>query len=70
MVLRLIRRLSKWLAHSPGLPVLVALGLILLNFLLQLLPDRAIVGWLVQTDLFLHLGLLLGFLAILLGDAL
>ncbi len=70
MVLKLLRSLSDFLAHSPGLPVLVAVGLILLNFLFQLLPDQAVVGWLAQTHLCLHLGLVLGFLGILLGDAL
>lgn len=70
MVLRLIRRISKFLARSPGLPILVAVGLVLLNFLLQLLPDQAIIAWLARTHLCLHLGLVLGFLGILLGDAL
>jgi len=70
MVLRLLRSLSKFLARSPGLPILAAVGLIALNFLFQLLPDQAIVGWLAQTQLCLHVGLVLGFLGILLGDAL
>ena len=70
MVLRLLRRLSDFLAQTPGLPILVAVGLILLNFLLQLVPDLAFVGWLAHTHFFLHLGLVLGLVGILLGDAL
>jgi hypothetical protein len=62
--------LSDFLARAPGLPILVAVGLILLNLLFQLLPDRAIIGWLAETHLCLHLGLVLGFLGVLLGDAL
>jgi len=54
----------------PGLPILVAVGLVVLNFVLQLLPGWPVVGWLARTHLFLHLGLVLGFLGILLGDAL
>jgi hypothetical protein len=70
MVLELLRSLSDFLARLPGLPILVAVGLILLNFLFQVLPDQPIVGWLARTHLCLHLGLVLGFLGILLGDAL
>jgi hypothetical protein len=70
MALNLLRRLSKFLARSPGLPILVAVVLILLNFLFQLCPDQAVIGWLAHTHLFLHLGLLVGFLGMLLGDAL
>ena len=70
MVLRLLRRLSNFLARWPGLPILAAVGLVLLNFLVQLVPEQSVVGWLARTDIFLHLGLVLGFLGILLGDAL
>jgi hypothetical protein len=62
--------LSNFLARSPGLPVLAAVGLVLLNFLVQLVPERPVVGWLAHTDVLLHLGLVVGFLGILLGDAL
>jgi hypothetical protein len=70
MILRLLRRLSDLVARSPGLPVLAAVALILLNFLFQLLPDQAVIAWLADTHLCLHLGLVLGFVGILLGDAL
>jgi hypothetical protein len=70
MLLKLLRRLSDFLARSPGLPILVAVGLILLNFLFQLLPNEPVIGWVAKTHLFLHVGLTLGLLGILLGDAL
>jgi hypothetical protein len=70
MLLRLLRNMSNFLARSPGLPILVAVGLIMLNFLLQLLPAQPVLGWLAHTHLLLHLGLVLGFVGILLGDAL
>jgi hypothetical protein len=66
----LLRRLSNFLAHLPGLPILIAVALILLNFVLQLLPDWPLIGWLAQTHFCMHLGLILGLLGILLGDAL
>jgi low affinity Fe/Cu permease len=70
MVLRWFKRISEYLARFPGLPVLVAVGLVVVNFLLQLLPDLSVVGWLAHTHLLLHLGVILGLLGILLGDAL
>lgn len=70
MVLRWFKRISEYLARFPGLPVIVAVGLVVVNFLLQLLPDWPVVGWLVHTHLLLHLGVILGLLGILLGDAL
>ena len=66
----LLKRLSDFLARLPGLPILIALALILLNFTFQLLPDWPVIGWLAQTHFCLHLGLVLGLLGILLMDAL
>ena len=70
MVDKSLKRVTNFLARMPGLPILVAVGLVVLNFVLQLLPGWPVVGWLARTHLFLHLGLVLGFLGILLGDAL
>lgn len=71
MVFRLLRRTSDFLARWPGLPVLIAVGLIVVNFLFRLLPaEWPVVNWLVRTDLVLHLGLIIGFLGLLLGDVL
>ncbi|MFW6135272.1 MAG: hypothetical protein ACOC7N_00450 [Chloroflexota bacterium] len=68
--MRLLRRLSDFLGRLPGVPILAAIGLILLNFVVQLLPNWAAIDWLAQTNLLLHLGLVLGFLGVLLGDVL
>jgi low affinity Fe/Cu permease len=70
MVLRWFKRISEYLARFPGLPVIVAVGLVVVNFSLQFLPDWPVVGWLAHTHLLLHLGVILGLLGILLGDAL
>jgi hypothetical protein len=71
MVGELLQRVSDFLARLPGLPILIAIVLVALNFLLQLLPATwPVVGWLAHTNLLLHLGLILGFLGVLLGDAL
>ncbi len=70
MVGELLKRISDFLARMPGLPIIVAIGLVALNFVLQFLPGWPVVGWLARTHLFLHIGLILGFLGVLLGDAL
>lgn len=70
MLIELLKGLSNFLARQPGLPILIAVGLILLNFVAQLLPNGPVIEWVANTYLLLHLGLVLGFLGILLGDVL
>lgn len=66
-VIRLLRNLSEYLAQRKGLPVMVGVLLVVFNFLvLMLLPSH----WLARTHLFLHLGVAIGLLGVLLGDAL
>lgn len=65
-----MKRISEFLARVPGLPVLVGLGLILLNFVFQLLPPWPVVGWMAQVDLLLHLGLVVSLVGLLLIRAL
>jgi len=65
-----LKKTSEFLAHHKGLPVLIAVGLICFSLLLNVLPAWPVVGWLAQTDLFLHLGAILGLVGILIGDAL
>jgi hypothetical protein len=70
ILIQLWRRVSEFLVQYKGLPVLIGSGLVLLNFVLRLLPAWPVVGWLAGVDLFLHLGVIIGLLGILLGDAL
>ena len=70
MISNLFKQTTAFLARLPGLPVFVAVGLVALNFVLRLLPAWPVIGWLAQTDLFLHLGVILGLLGILLGEVL
>ena len=69
-ITKLLHAVGEYLALRKGLPVLVGVGLVLLNLILRLLPPWPVVGWLAATDLLLHLGIALGLLGILLGDAL
>jgi hypothetical protein len=71
MAANLLKRISDFLARLPGLPVFVGVLLVILNFVLRLLPDTwPVVGWLTHTDLFLHVGVIVGLIGVLLGDAL
>jgi len=70
MINGIIRCSTDFLARLPGVPILLAVGFIVLNFIVRLLPGWPSIEWLVRTDLLLHLGLVVGFVGILLGDAL
>lgn len=70
----LLDRLSHLLAHNKGLLVFVGVGLVALNLLLCLIvgPESG-AGWgtwWVRTNVLLHLGVIVGLVGILIGDAL
>lgn len=65
---RLLDRVSATLSRRPGLLPLIGMALIGLNFLLQLVPGPG--AWVVDSNLFLHVGLIVGFLGFLLIRAL
>lgn len=69
-MVKVISDIGTFLAHRKGLPVFVGAGLVLLNLILRWLPEWPVVVFLVQDDFFLHVGIILGLLGILLGDAL
>ena len=59
-------RLSSFIARYKGLPTMIAIALVALNFILHLFM-RA--GWLVETDFLLHLGVIIGFVGLMLAAA-
>lgn len=59
-------KVSSFLANRKGLLPLIGLVLILINFILQFVTA----GWLVESNLFLHLGLLLAIIGFMLAWAL
>lgn len=67
-ILKFLTTTSNYLAHRKGLLPLVGIGLILLNWLLAtILP----MDWFImKTNLFLHLGLVVALLGLLLAQAL
>lgn len=70
MLAQLVKRTGDFLARMPGLPIVVGVGLVVFSLLLQFLPDWPIIGWLAHTHLFLYIGVVLGFVGVLLGYAL
>lgn len=59
-------RLSSFISRYKGLPTMIAVALIVLNFILQFFP----LGWLSTSNLFLHLGIIVGLVGLLLAEAL
>jgi hypothetical protein len=63
----LIDRMSEYFAARKGLLPMLAILLIILNFLLQFVPGAAPLS---QLNIFLHLGVILGFFGVMLAWAL
>jgi uncharacterized membrane protein SirB2 len=64
---RLLDFLSEALAQRKGLLLVIAILLVAINYLLQFIPGA---GWLVETNLFLHLGIVLGLIGVMIAWAL
>lgn len=60
----LMDRLNEFMSERRGLLPLIGIGLIILNFVLHLLPIGDL--WLVTSNLFLHVGLIIALIGILL----
>jgi hypothetical protein len=62
----MLDRISEFLAPRKGLLPLIGILFIILNFFFQFLP----VGWLKDSNLFLHFGLVIAIFGLLLASAL
>lgn len=60
----LVERINGFLVRKPGALPLVGLGLIVVNFVLQLFPGPE--AWIARSNLFLHIGLILSLVGLLL----
>jgi hypothetical protein len=61
---RLLERAANSLAKRPGAPIMVGIGLVATNFLLQLFPGNE--HWFVASNVLLHLGLIISLVGVLL----
>jgi hypothetical protein len=70
----LVDKLSEFIAYHKGVPVLAGIGLAGAGLILTLIPGVSssigFWGWLARSHLFLYLGVIVGLLGILVGDAL
>ncbi len=66
---KVIDSISDYVSGHRGVPVLIGVLLVILNYVLRLIPETQL-GFVESTDLLLHVGIIVGLLGILLGDAL
>ncbi|MDJ0752564.1 MAG: hypothetical protein QNJ45_03525 [Ardenticatenaceae bacterium] len=59
----LFDKMSDFLAKRPGLLPLLGILLIFINLVLQIFPADF---WVIRSNIFLHIGLIIGFIGILL----
>ncbi len=65
---KMLDHLSEYLAHRKGLLPLIGIGFIVVNLLLQFILPYG--GFLVETNLFLHVGLVIAIFGLMLAWAL
>jgi len=63
----LVDRLSEFFAARKGLLVIIGIALVIVNALLQFIPN---IGWLGTTDILLHLGIVIALIGVMLAWAL
>ena len=61
---QLLDHLSDFFAHRKGLLLIVGLIFVVINLILQLIPG---IGWLASSNIFLHFGIILAIIGILLA---
>jgi hypothetical protein len=66
----MIDKISDYLAHNKGMPVFVGVLLVILNYVAQFFVRVPVIGFIGSTNLLLHLGIIVGLIGVLLGDAL
>ncbi len=66
---KILDGISDYVAAHRGVPVLIGVLLVILNYILQIIPGVQL-GFVETTNLLLHLGVIVGLIGVLLGDAL
>jgi hypothetical protein len=64
---RFLDWISEFLAHRKGLLLLISILFVIINFIFQLIPGM---GWLARSNLFLHMGVILGLVGVMVAWAL
>ena len=63
----MMQKLADFLERMKGLPILIGILLVVLNFIVQYIPGLAFLD---DSNLLLHLGVVVGLLGVLLAEAL
>lgn len=63
-MLTTLKKITSWLSARRGLLTLLGIALVIVNFILGQIPA---LGWLSTSDLFLHLGIVVGLLGLMLA---
>jgi len=66
---RWIDRVSDYISGHRGVPILLGAVLVVLNYVLLIIPGVQL-GFVETTNLFLHIGVIVGLVGVVLGDAL
>jgi len=66
---KILDGISDYVSAHRGVPVLIGVLLVVLNYSLLIIPDVQL-GFVETTNLLLHLGVIVGLIGVLLGDAL
>ena len=66
---KILDGISDYVSAHRGVPVLIGVLLVVLNYVLLIIPGVQL-GFVETTNLFLHLGVIIGLIGVLLGDAL
>lgn len=64
---QILDSLSEFLAHRKGLLLILGILFVVINSILQFVPGT---GWIVESDLFLHIGVIIAIIGVLLAWAL
>jgi type II secretory pathway component PulF len=63
---KILSKLSTFFSNRKGLLIFIAINFVILNFILSLVSNN----WVTQSNLLLHLGIVIGFLGLLIAWAL
>jgi len=66
---KLLDGISDYVSAHRGVPVLIGVLLVVVNYVFLIIPGVQL-GFVETTNLFLHLGVIVGLIGVLLGDAL
>ena len=61
-----MQKLADFFEREKGLPILIGILLVILNFIVQYIPGQGSLG---DSNLLLHLGVVVGLLGVLLAEA-